>query len=99
MSTLAIDATILTVGGIASTLFVVVYWLAAPWYRSEYGRASWTMMLALALLIDVSLVAYWFHWTIPEWLARVIYILISLGALLKLWALIDEQLRKPRLRR
>lgn len=95
MSDVAIDAAILTVGGIASTLFVVVYWVVARWYRSEYGRASWTIMLAIALLIDVSLVAFWFGWAIPEWIARTIYVLISLGCCLKLGALVDEQIRKP----
>ena len=99
MSDPAIDAAILTPGGIAATLFVLIYLLAAPFYRSEYGRASWTIMLALALLIDISLLAFWLEWTVAEWLARCIYVLISLGCLLKLWALVNEQLLKPRQRR
>lgn len=91
MSDLAIDATILTGAAIAANLFVLVYAALAPWYRSAAGRASWVSMLALALLLDLSLVAYWIDWTVPEWIARTVYIVITLGAWLKFVALLHEQ--------
>lgn len=99
MSDLAIDATILTIAAVAANLFVLGYFALAPWYRSAAGRASWISMLALALLLDLSLVAYWIDWTVPEWLARIIYVAIALGAWLKFAALLHEQIftktRKP----
>ena len=99
MSDLQIDSVILTGAAVAASLFPVLYWVIAPWYRSEYGRASWTMMLAIAVLLDVALVAYWFGWTVPEWLARCIYVLILVGCWMKLGALVDQQLRIPWRRR
>jgi len=91
VSDLAIDAIILTGAAIPATLFVILYWVFAPWYRSEAGRASWSTMFALAALLDVSLAAYWFHWTIGELVARIIYVLIFAACWMKFGALLHEQ--------
>ena len=96
MSDLAIDATILGAAAILANLFVILYLITAPFYRSDAGRASWMMTLSVALLLDVSLVSYWFDWTVPEWLARTIYVLILCACALKFWALVHEQFRARR---
>lgn len=89
---MTLDVWILTGAAIPATLYPIVYWVLAPWYRSDWGRAAWSIMLAIAALLDVALVAYWFHWTVPEWLARVIYVLIFCACWMKFGALINHQL-------
>ena len=96
MSDLQIDSLILTGAAVATNIFILGYAILAPFYRSETGRASWVMTLAVALLLDVSLVAYWTGWVVPEWVARSIYVLIFCGGWMKLGALFHEQFVKRR---
>lgn len=96
MSNETIDVFILTAAAVAANVFCILYWITAAWYRSEAGRAAWSMVFSVALLLDVALLAYWFHWTVPPWAAHVIYLVICLACWLKLAALVHVQIRRRR---
>jgi hypothetical protein len=98
MSDVHIDLIILTGAAVAANLFCILYWITAPWYRSEVGRAAWSMTFSVALLLDTALVAYWFHWTVPAWVAHVIYVVIFVACWLKFGAWLHEQVLKRRRR-
>lgn len=86
---------ILTVAGLAATMFPVAYaFLAKPWYRSQFGRSLMISETSLAVLIDMSLLAYWFHFVVPPPLVTGIFTLVALGSCLRLAALLSEQLGK-----
>lgn len=83
---------ILTIAGVAATLFPIAYaTVAAPWYRSQFGRSLMISETSLAVLIDMSLAAYWFHFVVPPPLVTGIFTLIALGSCLRLAALLHEQ--------
>ena len=96
MSDTHIDVVILTIAAVAANLFCILYWITAPWYRSEAGRAAWSMTFSVALLLDVALLAFWFHWTVAPWIAHVIYLVILVACWLKFGALVHEQIRQRR---
>jgi len=91
MTDLTFDVAVLSGAAVAANLFCLLYFALAPWYRSVEGRASWSMTFSVALLLDVALVAYWLHWTVPPWLAHVIYFVIFIACWLKLGALVQRQ--------
>lgn len=93
MSNTHIDVLILSVAAVAANLFCILYWVTAPWYRSEAGRAAWSMTFSVALLLDVALAAYWRGWTVAPWVSHLIYLVILVACWLKFGALIHEQVR------
>jgi hypothetical protein len=42
---------------IGATLFVLLYWSLAPWWRTPFGRHLFVFMLAIALVLNHGLVA------------------------------------------
>ena len=77
----------------AQTLFPIIYGVSSPWYRSLLGRALMTKAVALALLIDISLV---YNWLGDDYAARdvvrlTVFALIAAGAWMQLAALILEK--------
>jgi hypothetical protein len=96
MTVLQWQICLITAAAIAASLFPIVYTLVAPWWRSEVGRSLFISEVSLAALLDIALVAYWLHWTVPQPVATSLYTLIAVGAWLRLRVLIVEQIRKPR---
>ena len=87
---------LITAAAIAANLFVVLYAIFAPWYRSVFGRALMTGEVALAVLLDLVLWAHWSHHLIPKPVALTVYALIAVGCWMRLGAVIHEQLFKRR---
>lgn len=82
----------------AQTVFVLVYGLGSPWFRSVVGRALFTKALGLALLIDIS-IAYQFlgdDYALREVVRLSVFTLIAVGAWLQLGALVYERRRRGR---
>lgn len=82
------------VGAIASSLFVILYPIAARgiWWREPSGRALMTSSVGLALLLDLTLLFRVV--TLPPYESLVIVLvvvgIVSLGACLKVGALVHE---------
>ena len=92
MSNQSWQVAILTVAGVAATIFPVAYWvIAEPWYKSQFGRSLMVSETSLAVLIDLSLVAYWFDLIIPPPIVTGVFTLIALGSCMRLNALLYEQ--------
>ena len=70
------------------TLFVLLYGLRAPWYRSPTGRAIFTKALSLALILDLWVFAY-VH-PLPGWIGPAVMGLTALGVYMQLGALLHE---------
>ena len=85
---------ILAVAGVAATLFLVGYGFLAPWWRSQFGLARIIDSASLAALVDLSLAAFWFGWTVPTHVATAIFVLIALGQCLLLATFVREQILK-----
>jgi hypothetical protein len=73
----------------AQTLFVLLYGLRAPWYRSPTGRAIFTKALSLALILDLSVLAYYVQ-TLPTWVGPVVMGITAAGVYMQLGALLHE---------
>lgn len=84
---------LITIAAPGQTLFVLIYGLRSPWYKSLLGRALFTKSLALALLLDISLVGHWWP-TYPgqKPIGIVVVGLVLIGAWMQLVALIHEKL-------
>lgn len=77
---------------IPATLFLILYPILSPqFYRTWIGRALFTSAGGLAALLDISLLAKWFHLIIPREVLVGILVLIAAGAWLKLAALLREK--------
>lgn len=77
----------------AQTMFILIYGLGSPWWRSLLGRALFTKALGLALLVDISVL---YHFLGDEYVYRdvvrvTVFSLIAVGAWLQLMALIKEK--------
>lgn len=76
------------------TLFVLIYGLWSPWWRTQTGRAIFTKSLALALLLNLSLVARAVGpYPGDEWVGVSVVALVGAGAWLQLIALLHEKAR------
>lgn len=76
------------------TLFVLVYGLWMPWWRTQTGRAIFTKSLALALLLNLSLLSVAIGPYPGHQVVEVCVIgLVAVGAWLQLLALLVEMLR------
>jgi hypothetical protein len=81
-------------GAPAQTLFVVVYGLWSPWWRTQTGRAIFTKGLSVALLLDLSLLAAAVGpYTGHQIVALAVISLVALGAWMQLIALLHEKFR------
>jgi hypothetical protein len=83
-----------------ATLIVLLYAATAPWWRSSAGRALMTSKVALALLIDLSLLfhAWHDHLEAKEAIALVVYALICAGSWLMFLELVRAQVLRRRSR-
>lgn len=79
---------------VPQTVFIVGYGFLNDWWTSWVGRALFTSSLALALLLDVSLVSYYYPDLIPAWVSNIILVVVVAGAFLKLTALTLDKLAK-----
>ena len=81
---------------LASFIFVVVYWIIAPWWRSEVGRHLMSFEASMAL-ITAYLVAVNFGWLDPRtgqyYVRLVIYGVLFLLVLWRISILIRAQRR------
>jgi hypothetical protein len=78
---------LIRVAAVAATAGWLIY-CTAPFYRSLLGRALWTSMLGLALLLDLALMfRVWDgHLRTKQYVALGVYALLALGAVLTLTA-------------
>lgn len=83
-------------GAVAATLFVILYPSLSPgWRKTWIGWALLTSSTALALLLDLSVVAKLFgteYLHAPYWRISVTF-LVALGATLKVTALLVTKVR------
>lgn len=82
----------------AQTLFAIIYGFGSPWWRSLIGRALFTKALALALLIDISLLYNWLgdDYALRDLVRLSVYSLIVAGAWMQLVALLKEKIQGRR---
>lgn len=78
----------------AATAFPFCFaWISrGVWYRNPAGRALMTSSVALALLIDISLLYQWLgdDYALRDVVRLTVYALIAAGAWQKLYALLRE---------
>lgn len=80
------------VAAIPATLFVILYpFLSPQFWRSWIGRALFTSSIGLAALLDLSLMAKWFHTILAREVVAAILVLIAAGAWLKVAALLNSK--------
>lgn len=86
---------LITIAAPAQTLFVLLYGFRSPWYKSLLGRALFTKSLALALLLNLSLVGYWWpNYPLRHPIGVIVVFLVLLGAWMQLVALVHEKLSR-----
>lgn len=78
------------------TLFVILYATGSPWFRSLIGRALLTKATALALLLDLTIVADVWRHELPEWIGFVVMGLIAAGAYMQLVAYVLDRVHVRR---
>lgn len=95
------DVIVVILGAVPATLATLIYFVAAPWWRSWPGRAFFSTMLALALLLDLTLFFRWWpnHWPVKQDIAHGVYVLVAIACWLKLYAVLREQFKRHRRRR
>lgn len=78
----------------AITLFVLIYGITSPWYRSMIGRALMVSSTGFALLVDLVLVYQWLgdEYPLRDVVRITVFALVCLGAWLKLIAILTEKL-------
>ena len=96
MTALDWQLALLTLAAVAATAFPILYTAVAPWWRSVVGRSLVVSEASLAALLDVALIAYWWHFRVPTPVATSLYTLIAVGAWMRLGALIHAQVGKRR---
>jgi hypothetical protein len=79
------------VATVPQTLFILIYGTTNQWWLSWIGRALFTSSLALALLLNMSLVAYYYHDLLDQRESNVVIGLVALGSCLKLFALLLDK--------
>jgi hypothetical protein len=82
----------------AVTLFPIFYALTSPWRRSLTGWALMTSSVALALLVDISLLYQWLgdDYYLRDVVRLSVYALIAAGAWLQLLAFVRAKFRARR---
>jgi hypothetical protein len=80
------------IAAVPQTAFVALYGFASPWWRSQTGRAIFTKAFSMALLLDMSLVNYWWG-PIDADASNAIIALVTVGCWLQFVALAAEKMR------
>lgn len=94
MTELGWEILFVSIAGAASTLFVLAYGMFARWWRTPIGRALMASDLSLAVLLDLALAAYWLHFEVPAWGRLAIDASIAAAALMRLGAVVTDQILK-----
>lgn len=78
------------VAALAQTVFLLIFiWM--PWYRTWVGRGVFAESLALALLLDLSLVGHWWGpYPYQKQIGLAVVGLVAFAACLRLFALLHE---------
>lgn len=87
-----LDLILIWMAAPAQTLFIVLY---APtrWWTQLIGSALFTSSLALALLLDLTLISrYWRE--LPMWVGPAVFVIVTMGAYLKLAALVALRIQR-----
>lgn len=84
-----------------ATLFPLIYGFTVRWWTFPIGRALMVSSTALGLLVDISLAYQWLgdDYYLRDVVRLTVFSLISLGAWLKLVAILLEKRRGRRARR
>lgn len=87
---------LLFVSALIATVFVVLYWLVAPWWRSATGRNIQALMAVLAAVLNLSVIRVWVPVPPDTWWFAILRVIvfapvpIVLGSFL--WHLIKIQI-------
>lgn len=76
---------------VPQTCFVLIYGLTNHWWLSWIGRALFTKAFGLMLLLDMSLVTYYFHSLLDPIQTNAIIALVAVGACMQLFALLLDK--------
>lgn len=82
--------TLIWIGGIAATSFVLLYGFTRLWWSSWIGRALIMSSLGLTLLFDLSLYVHYHPFDLTQTQANCVVGVAVLGACLKLFALLID---------
>ncbi|MDF1603409.1 hypothetical protein [Nocardioides sp. YIM 152315] len=96
MSANAWAVLLVTIAAIPATLFPICYGITAQWWRSFVGWGLMVSSVALAALLDLSLMGYRWPGFVPTWLALTVLALIAVGAWLMFLGWLVTRLRPPR---
>lgn len=86
------------VAAVPQTIFILLYGFTNQWWRSMIGKALFASSLALALLLDLSLLTYYYPGLLEPWESNIVLAIVPLGAVLKLAAILLDKRAKRRWR-
>lgn len=90
MSTVETIRLLLAYTAAVQSVFIITFVATRrPWWRRFTGRAIFAKSLALALILDTTVLAFW--WQPPSWVGVAEFVLIAVGTTLNLAALIYER--------
>lgn len=95
MSALDWALVLIWTGAVPQTAFLLLYGFGGyHWWLSWIGRALFTSSLGLMLLLDMSLLQYYFPTLIGTrpWLTNALLVVVAAGAVLKLAAILYDKL-------
>lgn len=91
---------LLLLSGSLATAFVVLYWVTAPWWRTDIGRNIMSLMFAIAAVLDLSVIRVFAPVTADMlWfsvLRLVVFALVPVVLGMRLWLLWKVQIRDRR---
>lgn len=95
---MSIDLWLVVVAAIPATLALLLYGALAPWWRSWPGWAFFSTLLAVALLLDLTLVFTWSHFSpaTEEGISRGVMGVVIAGCWLKFVAVLRQQILRHR---
>jgi hypothetical protein len=79
------------VAAVPQTIFVLLYGLTNHWWLSWIGRALFTKAFGLALLLDMSLLGYYYKGLLDQTESNFVIGLVALGACMQLFALLLDK--------
>lgn len=84
------------VAAVSANLFVLLYAMAAPWWKTPFGRHLFLFMAAVALVFNSAVANIFF----PDWEGRwvlraIVYPLMGVAMLWRVIILIDVQIVTP----
>lgn len=95
----SVNVVLLMIGYPATFIFVVVYGLTQPWWRSWWGWALMVSQTSLSALLGVNLAYRLWSWDLlarEGWLRVAVYVFITCGAWITLGAFLNTFTRWKR---